>query len=350
MFSHPSRVAGVPDGSHLRQRLRLAAIVLAALTGAVAVLPGLEEVRRRFAEAEAGWLGASLLLQAGSCLAFVAVFRGVFCRRLDWRSAYRLGITVQGTNVLLPAGGASGLALAAWALHRMGMPGERLAARSVAFFVITSAVNFLTAVLVGAALALGLLAGGSSLAMTAGPALLATGAMLLVVALPHVVRPASARDSRTDRALRAVQRALGDGIREAGALLGSGNALIVAGALGYMCFDVAALGAAFAALGSLPPVGVLLIAYVLGQLGGLLPLPGGVGGADGGLIAALAIYGIPLAEAAAAVLAYRAFQLGLPALLGTLAVTRMPDVLAIRLDDDGAGRDAAAARAPVAVG
>lgn len=350
LTSHPSRVATLPDGGHMRHRLRLAAIVLGTLMGAVAVLPGLDEVRRRFAEAEAGWLGVSLLLQVGSCLAFVAVFRGVFCRRLDWRSSYRLGITVQGTNVLLPAGGASGLALAAWALHRMGMPGDRLAARSVAFFILTSAVNFLTAALVGAALALGVLAGDSSLTMTAGPALLATGAMLLVVALPHVLRPAHARDSRTDRAFRAIQRALGDGVREAGSLLGSGNALIVAGAVGYMCFDVAALGAAFAALGTLPPIGVLLLAYVLGQLGGLLPLPGGVGGADGGLIAALAVYGIPLAEAAAAVLAYRAFQLGLPALLGTLAVTRMPDVLAIRLDGDERTGDAGRNRATVAAG
>lgn len=228
------------------------------------------------------------------------------------------------------------------------MPGDRLAARSVAFFILTSAVNFLTAALVGAALALGLLAGGSSLTMTAGPALLATGAMLLVVALPHVLRPAHARDSRTDRAFSAVQRALGDGIREAGSLLGSGNALIVFGAVGYMCFDVAALGAAFAALGSLPPIGVVLLAYVLGQLGGLLPLPGGVGGTDGGLIAALAVYGIPLAEAAAAVLAYRAFQLGLPALLGTLAVTRLPEVLAIRLHDGEVIPGVEALRDPVA--
>ena len=79
-----------------------------------------------------------------------------------------------------------------------------------------------------------------------------------------------------------------------------------------MAFDVAALGAAFAAIGALPPIGVLLLAYVVGQLGGLIPLPGGVGGADGGLIAALVLYGTPLGAAAAAVLAYRAFQLGLP--------------------------------------
>jgi uncharacterized membrane protein YbhN (UPF0104 family) len=90
---------------------------------------------------------------------------------------------------------------------------------------------------------------------------------------------------------------------------------------------VAALAATFAAIGAVPPVGVLLLAYVVGQLGNLIPLPGGVGGADGGLIAALVLYGTPLSGAAAAVLAYRAFQLGLPALLGGLAVLRLPGVV-----------------------
>ena len=107
----------------------------------------------------------------------------------------------------------------------------------------------------------------------------------------------------------------------------SGNPQIIGGAIGFMAFDVAALAAAFVAIGAVPPVGVLLLAYVVGQLGNLIPLPGGVGGADGGLIAALVLYGTPLAGAAAAVLAYRAFQLGLPALLGGLAVLRLPSVV-----------------------
>ena len=59
-------------------------------------------------------------LQLASCLAFVAAFRGVFCHRLPWRLSYEVGMAAQGTNVLLPSGGAGGLALAAWALtaHR----------------------------------------------------------------------------------------------------------------------------------------------------------------------------------------------------------------------------------------
>ena len=42
---------------------------------------------------------------------------------------------------LVPASGAGGLALGAWVLHRGGMGGERIARRSVAFFLIKSGVE-----------------------------------------------------------------------------------------------------------------------------------------------------------------------------------------------------------------
>ena len=52
--------------------------------------------------------------------------------------------------------------------------------------------------------------------------------------------------------------------------------------------------------------------YLIGQLGGLLPLPGGIGGIDGGLFGALVVYGTPAATTAAAVLAYRVILFWLP--------------------------------------
>jgi len=70
---------------------------------------------------------------------------------------------------------------------------------------------------------------------------------------------------------------------------------------------------------ALPPVGTLLLAYVLGQLGGLLPLPGGVGGIDAGLIGAFVIYGEPIVPVTTAVLVYHAMRLLLPVLLGVPA-------------------------------
>jgi uncharacterized membrane protein YbhN (UPF0104 family) len=321
----PAAADLLPDRRRLALRLALVAAVLAALTVAIASLPGLGEVRARLSDASPGWLVAAGMLQVASCLAFVAAFRGVFCRRLPWRLSYEVGMAAQGTNVLLPSGGAGGLALAAWALHKAGMPMERLARRTVAFYVLTSSVNFFTAVVAGAALALG---GGAPL-WTAGPALAAALVICGVLALPRLVsRPRRGRIGR-------VLAALSGGIRDALLLARVGNPFIVVGAVGFMAFDLLALAAAFAAIGALPSLGTLALAYVLGQLGGLVPLPGGVGGADGGLIAALALYGTPLGTAAAAVLAYRAFQLGLPALLGALAVLRLPRVLE-RAPDVGA--------------
>ena len=340
----------LPDGRRLRHRL-FAATALVALAGAAVVaLPGLAGVRERFATASPLWLALILAFELGSCLAFVAVFRAIFAPRLAWGPSYQLGMAAQGTNVLLPSGGASGLALGAWVLSRMGIPAQQLGVRGVAFFVVTSAVNFGTAALAGAALAVGVLAGGGPLLMTAGPAVVAAMAMLFVAVSPRWLPAPRGTGGRADRFLIAVHGALSGGVREAGRLLSTGNPLIVAGAVGYMVFDVAALGAAFTAVASLPSIGVLLLAYVLGQLGGLLPVPGGVGGADGGLIAALVLYGVPLGEAAAAVLAYRVFQLGLPAVLGTLAATRLPAVL--KAPVDGGARVAApqVRPAPIAVG
>ena len=59
-----------------------------------------------------------------------------------------------------------------------------------------------------------------------------------------------------------------------------------------------------------------MLAYTIGQLGGLVPLPGGIGATGGGLVGAFVLYGAALAPVTAAVLVYRVVQLGLPALLG----------------------------------
>lgn len=68
-----------------------------------------------------------------------------------------------------------------------------------------------------------------------------------------------------------------------------------------------------------PPLTVILLGYLIGQLGGLLPIPGGIGGIDGGLIGTLIIYGAPAAGTAAAVLAYRIILFWLPLVIGGFA-------------------------------
>ena len=94
---------------------------------------------------------------------------------------------------------------------------------------------------------------------------------------------------------------------------------MLAGSFGYWAFDNAVLWATFHAFGLSPPLTVILMGYLIGQLGGLLPIPGGVGGIDGGLIGTLIVYGAPAAGTAAAVLAYRVILFWLPLIAGGFA-------------------------------
>ncbi len=317
------------DARHLIRRAVQIALVGLVVVVAVSALPGLGEVRDRFAGARPGWLVAVLFMEIASVLAFVAAFRGVFCPRLGWRLSYQIAVSEQAANVLLPTGGAGGLALGAWALQRGGMPTDHIARRSVALFLTTSSVNFVAAILAGVALALGLVAGTAPLGLTLGPAGLAVVTVLGVLVLPRVLPGDGAPARGRMRRLLAVSAAaLADGIGDAVALVASRQPLVIIGAVGYMAFDVAALWAAFHAFGAPPPPGILVLAYVLGQLGGLIPVPGGIGGTDGALIGVLILYGTPVAAAAAAVLSYRAFQLGLPVLLGTIAFASLQRTLA----------------------
>ena len=63
--------------------------------------------------------------------------------------------------------------------------------------------------------------------------------------------------------------------------------------------------------------------YLIGQLGGLLPIPGGIGGIDGGLIGTLIVYGAPGRRASPPRCSlYRVILFWLPLLLGAVASPR----------------------------
>lgn len=97
------------------------------------------------------------------------------------------------------------------------------------------------------------------------------------------------------------------------------NPAVIAGSLGYWAFDNVVLWATFKAVGVDLPISVLLMGYLIGQLGGALPLPGGIGGIDGGLIATLILYGAPASATVAAVVAYRVILFWLPLIGGVIA-------------------------------
>jgi uncharacterized membrane protein YbhN (UPF0104 family) len=307
-----------------RRLRRRAAVVLGSLTLLVLIAllaPGLGDVRDTLAEASPGWLAVAVLLEVASSASYVLIFRPVFCTSMPWRRSWEIGLSEVATGSIVPASGAGGLALGAWVLSRSGMPAGRIARRSVAFFLIKSSVNFVAVAVIGFAWALGLFGPDVSLWGTAFPATLAVLLIAAVLLLPRFGpgETPGPDAGKMRRGISAARRSLIGGTAEAIELVRSRDLTLVVGAVGYWLFDNLALLAAYAAVGDTPALSIVLMGYLIGQLGGLLPLPGGVGGIDGGLIGVLVLYGAPVAATVAAVLAYRLILFWVPLVMGTPA-------------------------------
>lgn len=323
-MSHAERQVTLPDELSTRRLVRRAVTVvgLLAVVGLIAAFaPGLGQVRRHLAAADPAWIVAGVVLEFLSGVSYVAMFRPVFCSRTSWRTSWEIGWSELAVGSLVPASGAGGLALGAWILSQGGMPADKIARRSVAFFLIKSSVNFVAVAVIGTAMAVGLVGPPRSLLLTALPAALSVAVIVAVLLVPRLGRGRDAEDGdgKVRRAWIAVRRAVIDGTSEAVRIVRGGNVLLIAGAFGYWAFDNAVLWAMYHAFDTPVPLSVVLMGYLIGQLGGLLPIPGGVGGIDGGLIGTLIVYGAPAAATAAAVLAYRVILFWLPLIVGGIA-------------------------------
>lgn len=320
---------------HLRARLLQLAGLGVVVVAVVLAAPGLGALRTKLKDASPGWIGLGVLLEVLSALSYVLVFRAVFCPRMSWRMSYQIGMAEQAANSLLPAGGAGGLALGAWALRRGGTPADHIARRTVAFFLLTSLANVGTLIAFAIAFALGLLGHDPNPGVTLAFGVLAAMAVgFVTLAVPALTRrylagrePLPGDAPRARVVMRRSLEALGQGVRDALSLLRERQTGALIGSFGYMAFDIAVLGASFRAFGHAPSLGTLVVAYIIGLLGGIIPIPGGIGGTEGGLIGVLVLYHAPLATTTVAVLAYRAIQLWLPALLGFVAFIQLRNTL-----------------------
>jgi uncharacterized membrane protein YbhN (UPF0104 family) len=327
----PGVATALPDQFAPRRLVRhaLQVVGLIVVLVLIAVLtPGLDDVREMLGRADAGWVALGVLFELLSCASYVLMFRPIFCRALGWRSSWEIAGSELAVGSIVPASGAAGVALGAWVLRRGGMPAGKIARRSVAFLLIKSSVNFVAVAVIGVAMALGL-GPHRSLWLTAFPAALSVAAIALVAAVPRL-GPGLRDDggSKLRRALGATRRALVGGTAEAVEIVRARDPLVLVGAIGYWAWDNAVLWATFHAVGASVPLTVVLMGYLIGQLGGLLPIPGGVGGIDGGLIGTLVVYGAPGAATAAAVLLYRVILFWIPLLTGAVAFSSLRRALA----------------------
>ena len=102
--------------------------------------------------------------------------------------------------------------------------------------------------------------------------------------------------------------------------LGSRWWAAILAAVGNWLLDFGALLAALVALGSRPRPSLVLLAYVVAAVLGMIPItPGGLGFVEAGLTATLVLAGVSAGDAAIATLAYRLVSYWLPLPAGLLA-------------------------------
>ncbi|GAC1441544.1 MAG: YbhN family protein [Solirubrobacteraceae bacterium] len=309
--------------------------VISALALLYLVLPHLAGLRKTWDQLDHGnpaWIAAAAGLELLSFGGYVILFRTVFLReqqaRIGWRSSYEITMAGLAATRLFAAAGSGGVALTAWALRRSGMERRAVARNMVAFMTLLYSVYMLTLVVDGIGLRTRLWGGGGAFAITVVPAIFGASAiaiMLAVTLLPDDVERRlqswSARGGRGARVLArlaTVPAMAAIGVRTALALLRTRDPGLL-GAVAWWGFDVAVLWASFHAFGAAPDFTVITMAYFVGMLANVLPLPGGIGGVDGGMIGALLAFGVDSGLAVVAVLVYRGFSFWLPTIPGAVA-------------------------------
>ncbi|MBV9605528.1 MAG: flippase-like domain-containing protein [Solirubrobacterales bacterium] len=309
-MSAPSTSAKRPK---VVSQLTTLALLVALGLALLASVPGLRDVLDRIGDISPVWLALAVLAELASDVSFVVLFRRFF-DRLDARDARALAWTEQATGALLPGGGAGGLAIGGWLIHLAGAPTDWIVRRSGGLFFLTSAVNAATVIAAGLALILGA-SGPHDFVLAALPTLLVGAVTLAVVALPAVTRSRP----RTPGWIRAISA----GVLDAEETTFRRPSWRLLGSLGYLWFDIAVLWLVLRGLGEAPTVPALILAYTIGYLANMLPIPGGIGVLDAGLTGALTLYGVAPAHAAAAALVYHAIALWVPGLGGLVGYLRV---------------------------
>lgn len=320
MLHEPARTAPAPRQPTTRAFVLMAGGAVAAIAVLYLLVPrlaGLDETWGRLRDGDPAWLGLAALLEVGSFVGYAALFRLVV--GVDWRASWSITLAGVAATRLVAAAGAGGIALTAWALRRSGMSPRDVATRLSTFYVLLYAVFMATLVVGGAGLRAGWFEGPAPFAFTVVPAAFAASVIVTVLLLALVPRDL---DRRLRRRAAAVPAAMAAGVRGAIALVRSREPALLGAPVWWGC-DVLVLWASLHAFGAEPPVAVVVMAYFVGQLGNTLPLPGGVGGVEGGMVGALVAFGEPAGLALAGVLAYRAFSFWLPTVPGVVAYLRM---------------------------
>jgi uncharacterized protein (TIRG00374 family) len=322
------------DPKRLAQTALFVVVIVVAIYFFVPQIAGFDDGLEKLGDGDRVWLGIAFVFGLLMFASYVALFRGIVGRRvrLTWVESYEVTMAGLAATRLFSAGGAGGIVLTYWALRKAGMPRKETASRMVAFLVLLYSVYMVTLLVNGILLRAGVFAGPAPAGLTIVPAAIGGGVILALLLTALVPGDLERRFSgasqekvwgRMARRLATVPSTAATGIREAIAFVRdpTDGSIAIAGAIGFWAAQIGILWAAFHAFGVHVPLAVVVQGFFVGMFANLIPLPGGVGGVDAGMIGAFALFhlGVGGGTIFAAVLTYRLIAFWLPLIPGVIA-------------------------------
>lgn len=311
----------------LRSALRLAGY-LAVVYVVLKLVPALRQALRSLEHVSWEWAFGAIALEVLSELGFVAAWRAIIDpqellardgrgRRTDDDVAW----AQLGGALLLPGGAWGGVGLGAFILHRFGMPNKLIAEREFNLSFLNTAIDALALIVVGVGLAIGVFAGEHHLLLTVLPAAVAATGIAFALLVARRAHSRAARRQGEHPKIASAITTLADAVDDTERLLFRRGAWTgVFGVLAYFALDVLVLWTAFLAIHAnpVPGIAVVVMAYIIGALGGSIPLPASAG-TVGGIGGMLIVYGVGHNAAIAAVLLHQAIGLLVPLTGGGIA-------------------------------
>jgi uncharacterized membrane protein YbhN (UPF0104 family) len=307
-----------PQARRLRNGIITITVLAVLIIALLFAVPGLHGVGTVVTRMSPGWVAAALIFEILSCGGYVLIFLLVF--RTPVVFGARVAMTELAFGSAVSLGGAGSLAVGAWLLRDRGLSLGELAERSAVLFLVTSAINAITLILAGLAEGLGILPGPTNPLLTLLPAAVVIVVVLGLLALPRASDRFAMILGTGRRA--ALARGTARSIRDTRTILLRPDWRLL-GAFGYLWFNIAVMWACFRATGYTPPIAVIVLAYQIGWLANVLPVPGSVGVLEGSFVGMFVLYGAKATPVAAVSVVYHAITLWIPLTWGTATFIRL---------------------------
>jgi uncharacterized membrane protein YbhN (UPF0104 family) len=325
--AHRDQLALRDAQHHLRRSaFKLVGFLVAAYL-VLRLVPTLENALQSLEHVSWEWLVGAIAIETLSETGFVISWRGIVDpdgvlerdgrgRRMDERVAW----AQLGGGLLIPGGSLGGMGVGAWFLHRFGMPPTQIAERQFNLRFLNSSVSALALIVFGIGLASGIFTGKHNLLLTLLPAGVAAIGIAAALLMAQWAGAYAERLQTKRPRIATLTSTIGDAIVDTRTLFHRSGWKSVLGAVVYLACEVLVLWSAFLAIHAHPAPGfaVVMMAYLIGALGGALPLPAGIG-TVGGIAGMLIVFGVNHNPAIAAVLLHQAIGLVVPLTGGTIS-------------------------------